>query len=120
MTSVDSGEAGSGPVGARAGSHATLWALSDPVRVEIMDRIAAGTETTVTELAGVLPMTRQAVTRHVRTLEEAGLLVGERAGRQHRYRVALAPLGEAGAFLDERAASWDRALRRLAAHLDQQ
>lgn len=102
----------------REGSLATFWALSDPTRLEIVDRVAAGSARTVTELASVLPITRQAVTRHVRTLEGAGLLVGDRRGREHRYRVDLTPLDDASRWIRTRAASWDAALARLARHLE--
>lgn len=98
-------------------SVATFWALSDPQRLDILDRIAAGSEVTVTELANVVPITRQAVTRHVRTLERVGLVRGERTGREHRYQVDVRPLVEAERWLQTRAASWDRALERLAEHL---
>ncbi len=104
----------------RAGQLATFWALSDPLRLEIVDRVAAGSERTVTELAAVLPIPRQAVTRHDRTLEEAGLLVGERRGREQRYRVDPAPLDEARRWMQARAASWDDALARLARHVEGQ
>ncbi len=49
----------------RSGAQATLWALSDPFRVEILDRVSTGSEVTVSQLAAVVPITRQAVTRHV-------------------------------------------------------
>lgn len=102
----------------RDASLATFWALSDPVRVEILDRIAAGSQVTVSRLGEVLPMTRQAVARHVKTLEDAGLVVGERHGREQRYRVAVDPLDDAGHWLRRRAASWESALDRLARHLE--
>lgn len=102
----------------RSASHETFWALAEPVRVEIIDRVAAGSEVTVTQLAAVLPMTRQAVSRHVKTLEEAGLLIGAKAGRELRLRVDLAALHEAGGWLRERTASWERALGRLAYYLE--
>ena len=102
----------------RSGSVSTFWALSDPVRLEILDRISAGSEITVSQLAAVLPITRQAVTRHVRTLEEAGLVKGSQEGREHRYHVDTAPLDDARRWLDNRAASWENALRRLASYLD--
>ena len=63
-------------------------------------------------------MTRQAVSRHTKTLEEAGLLVGVKSGRELRYRVDLQPLEEAGQWLQERTASWERALGRLADYLE--
>ncbi len=94
-------------------------ALSDPTRVEILDRIASGAQVTVTELAGVLPMTRQAVAKHLKVLEEAGLVAGERQGREHRYRLRTAPLHDAGDWLERRAAGWDGALQRLADFLDE-
>ncbi len=102
----------------RADSHGTFWALSDPVRVEILDRVASGSEVTVTQLADVLPMSRQAVSRHTKTLEDAGLLAGVREGRELRYRVELAALTDAGRWLQERTASWDRALDRLSHYLE--
>ena len=95
-----------------------LAALADPLRLEILDRLAAGSEVTVTQLASVLPMTRQGVTRHVRTLEEAGIVVGVREGREHRYRVDRLVVAEAHRWLGRRASSWDAALDRLSAHLE--
>ena len=102
----------------RSGAQATLWALSDPLRVEILDRVSTESEVTVSQLAAVVPITRQAVTRHVRTLEKAGLVVGYWQGREHRYRLDLEPITEAGAWLDARARSWDEALNRLARYLE--
>lgn len=97
---------------------AALAALSDPIRVEIVDRVAAGSEVTVTRLAAVLPMTRQGVARHVATLVEAGVLIGETVGRETRYRVDLTTVENARGWMERRAASWDRALERLRAHLE--
>ncbi len=102
----------------RSGAQATLWALSDPLRVEILDRVSTGSEVTVSQLAAVVPITRQAVTRHVKTLEDAGLILGSRQGREHRYRVDLEPIDQAGQWLDARARSWDKALSRLARYLE--
>lgn len=99
-------------------SHETFWALSDPVRVEILDRIASGSQVTVTQLAEVLPMSRQAVTRHTKTLEDAGLLIGFKSGREHRYRVDTKALDDAGKWLQVRTASWESALGRLGDYLE--
>ena len=96
----------------------TLWALSDPTRIEIMDRVAMGTELTVTQLANVMPITRQAISRHVKTLEAAGLLTQVKDGRAHIYRAHLDPLGDASDWLAERSVSWRNALDRLSAYLD--
>lgn len=72
----------------------------------------------MSQLAEVLPITRQAVTRHIHTLEEAGLVVGTKRGREQQYRIDLAPVNEATSWLTARAQSWDRALGRLASHLE--
>ncbi len=102
----------------RPGSLGTFWALSDPLRLEILDRVSAGSEVTVSQLAAVLPITRQAVSRHVKTLEEAGLVKGTQQGREHRYQVDTAPLDDAGRWLQSRASSWEDALHRLARYVE--
>jgi DNA-binding transcriptional ArsR family regulator len=96
---------------------AAFKALSDPIRLEILDRIAAGSEVTATQLAAVLRITRQAVARHIKMLENAGLVIGVRTGREHRYQLETMPLVKAVTWLQARTASWDRALERLAEHL---
>lgn len=102
----------------REGAPATFWALSDPLRVELLDRIAARGGATVSDLAADLPITRQAITRHLHTLESADLLVGAKRGRERRYQLRTEPLAEANRWLDRRAASWGAALERLAAHVE--
>ena len=79
------------------GVGAVFAALADPSRRTIVERLAASGRATSTELAGELPMTRQAVAKHLATLSDAGLVEGERLGRETRYR-----LTEAGAEWDDR------------------
>ena len=98
----------------RIGNVATFWALSDPLRLEILDHIAGGTTVTVTKLSAALPITRQAVARHLQTLEDAGLIMPERQGREQRYRIDPTPLDAAGRWLATRAETWERTLQRLA------
>jgi DNA-binding transcriptional ArsR family regulator len=102
----------------RSGTAAVFWALSDPLRLDLLDRIAADTDVTVGMLARELPITRQAVARHLRTLESASLLRCERRGRERQYNVDPAPLTEANDWLSRRATSWGQALDRLAAHVE--
>lgn len=92
---------------------AVLRALSDPTRVAIMELVTADGSATATQLAARFPMSRQAVTRHLKTLEDAQLLVGSKLGREHVYHANLQPMGVAASWLDERSASWSRALGRL-------
>ena len=72
----------------------------------------------MTQLAEVLPMSRQAVSRHTKTLEDAGLLIGMKSGREHRYRVSVETLAIAGEWLQKRTASWEDALDRLSGFLE--
>ena len=102
----------------RSGTVATFWALSDPVRHDILEQIATGSNVTVTQLADALPITRQAIARHLKTLEDAGLVAGEKQGREQRYRVDPVPLDAAGRWLHSRAAAWDRTLERLARYVE--
>jgi DNA-binding transcriptional ArsR family regulator len=80
-------------------------ALADPNRRQVIDYLAEQGTATATELTGELPMTRQAVTKHLTTLADAGLVESERRGRETRYRLTTA--GE----------EWDDRLAALRAHL---
>jgi DNA-binding transcriptional ArsR family regulator len=72
---------------------------------------------TATELATALPITRQAVAKHLGSLSEAGLLARERSGRDVRYRVTPAPLSGAMSWMAEVGGQWDDRLGRLASIL---
>jgi DNA-binding transcriptional ArsR family regulator len=82
-------------------------ALADPSRRHVLGYLAANGTATATELTGELPMTRQAVSKHLAALSGAGLVQGERSGRETRYR-----LTEAGAEWDERLDALRRHLER--------
>jgi ArsR family transcriptional regulator, cadmium/lead-responsive transcriptional repressor len=82
-------------------------ALADPSRRQVIDYLAEQGTATATELTGELPMTRQAVAKHLATLADAGLIESERLGRETRYR-----LTEAGEEWDERLDALRRHLGR--------
>lgn len=92
-------------------------ALGDPTRIALLRAVWQGPRT-VSDLAESLPVTRQAVSKHLRVLEGAGLLRPERAGREIRWHGVPEGMREARAFLDDMAAGWDDALERLAAHVE--
>jgi DNA-binding transcriptional ArsR family regulator len=95
-----------------------LAALADPMRRRILDGLsAAGGGGTATTLAQDLPVTRQAVVKHLAVLHEAGLVVARKSGREVRYSVAPAPLEATARWMTQLASEWDRpleAVRRLA------
>lgn len=88
-------------------------ALADPMRRRLLAQLA-DRPATATELAGDLPISRQAVTKHLTSLAQAGLLERERAGRDVRYRVTPAPLSEAVSWMATVGGQWDERLARLA------
>ena len=93
-------------------SAAVFSALADPTRRQLLSAIAAH-PATATELAGELPITRQAVVKHLNTLAEAGLLDREREGRDVRYRVTPEPLSGAITWIAEVGGEWDARLAAL-------
>lgn len=93
-------------------SAAVFTALADPTRRRLLSAIAAH-PATATELAGELPITRQAVLKHLNTLAEAGLLEREREGRDVRYRVTPEPLSGAITWIAEVGGEWDTRLAAL-------
>jgi len=92
---------------------AVFDALSDPTRRELLSIVAGREGATATELARELPVTRQAVSKHLSVLSEAGLVESGRAGREVRYRLTPAPLSEAMAWMAGVGAQWDARLARL-------
>jgi len=93
-------------------------ALADPNRRRMLDVLASRETATATELAAELPVTRQAVSKHLSTLREAGLVEGERRGRETRYRLRPEPLAEAMSWMARVGAEWDARLGSLRRHLE--
>jgi len=92
-------------------------ALADPNRRYVVQALAQRPTATATELAAELPVTRQAVSKHLAALGEAGLVESERAGRETRYRLTPGPLGQAMDWMADVGASWDARLLQLHKHL---
>jgi DNA-binding transcriptional ArsR family regulator len=96
---------------------AVFVALADPMRRQLLSRLSAH-PATATELAGALPISRQAVTKHLTSLTDAGLLARERSGRDVRYRVTPAPLSEAMTWMAQVGGQWDERLAALTRSLE--
>jgi len=96
---------------------AVFAALGDPTRRAILDQLGDGEAVTASRLADRLPVSRQAIAKHLGILEQAGLVVSQRDGRDVRYVVEGNRLEEASRWMSDRAAVWDRRLaviRKLA------
>ena len=92
-------------------------ALADPNRRYVVEALAQRPTATATELAAELPVTRQAVSKHLAALGEAGLVESNREGREKRYRLTPGPLGDAMDWMADVGAVWDARLARLRRHL---
>jgi DNA-binding transcriptional ArsR family regulator len=90
-------------------------ALGDPTRLAVLRAVAARAPVTATELAGVVPVTRQAVAKHLAVLRDAGLVTCTREGREARYAPAGDGLDAAARWLAQAGSQWDRRLARLSA-----
>ena len=93
-------------------------ALSDPSRRRLLETLAARESASLTELASQLPVTRQAVSKHLAALAQAGLVESARAGRETHYSLTPQPLGDALAWMERIGEQWDKRLARLRDHLD--
>jgi DNA-binding transcriptional ArsR family regulator len=93
---------------------AVFAALADPTRREVVRSLAERPGLTASLLAGELPMTRQAVAKHLSALSVAGLVTARREGRETRYTLTPAPLAEAIDWMAGVGAAWDSRLARLA------
>lgn len=94
-------------------------ALADPSRRSVLATLAAGGPATATDLADRLPITRQAIAKHLALLSEAGLVIAEPGERRRiRYRLDSAPMQVAQQFLAAMARDWDSPLDALRRQLD--
>ena len=75
-------------------ANEVFTALADPTRRVIVEALARAGSCTATELASDMPITRQAVAKHLATLHRAGLVIPERRGRESRYRLITDPLSD--------------------------
>jgi DNA-binding transcriptional ArsR family regulator len=107
------------PADIEAIAEQVFSALADPTRRAILATLASAGPATATDLAARLPITRQAIAKHLALLAEAGLVTPEPGERRRvRYRVHSAPMQVAQQFLAALARDWDSPLDALKEHLD--
>jgi len=96
--------------------HAAVFAaLGDETRLSIVDRLGTGVERSITELALERPITRQAMTKHLRVLEGAGIVSASKSGRQVVFKLVPGALRSADEYLRRVSEQWGDALGRLKA-----
>jgi DNA-binding transcriptional ArsR family regulator len=88
-------------------------ALADPMRRDLLLNLAENSPKTATQLAEEYPITRQGILKHLRILEEAGLVTVSQQGREKRYSLRPEPLNDVSAWIDAIGAKWDERLLRL-------
>jgi DNA-binding transcriptional ArsR family regulator len=107
------------PPDIEAVAEQVFTALADPTRRAILAALASGGPATATDLATRLPISRQAIAKHLALMTEAGLVTAEHGERRRvRYRLHSAPMRVAQQFLAALARDWDGPLEALKDHLD--
>ena len=107
------------PADVEAIAEQVFVALADPTRRSILAALASGGPATATDLADQLPITRQAIAKHLALLTDTGLVTAEPGERRRvRYRLRSAPMQVAQQFLAALARDWDGRLDALQDHLD--
>ncbi|TDB82736.1 MULTISPECIES: winged helix-turn-helix domain-containing protein [unclassified Micromonospora] len=92
----------------------SLWsAIGDPTRRRMLDLLLVEGDGTATTLSQRMPVTRQAVAKHLGVLDRVGLVRATSAGREKRYRVDEAQLARAAAQLSSVGSTWDARLQRI-------
>jgi DNA-binding transcriptional ArsR family regulator len=102
----------------RAETTSVFAALADPTRRQLVEWLSTESSGTATRFAERLPISRQAVARHLAELAAAGLVASHKAGRETRYSLNTEALQGAIDWLNDRARLWDEALDRLQKHLE--
>ncbi|HVJ20695.1 MAG TPA: metalloregulator ArsR/SmtB family transcription factor [Polyangiaceae bacterium] len=92
-----------------------FFALGDGTRLSVVSRLGASGALSATALADGAKVTRQAIVKHLRVLEGAGLVTHERHGREVLYALETRRFDDARTFMDRVSAAWDRRIERLRA-----
>ena len=88
-------------------------ALGDETRLRLLVRLSSGGPGSIARLSAKSKVSRQAITKHLEVLSEAGLVRGNRRGREHIWELEPKRLGDAHEYLDRISRQWDEALGRL-------
>jgi DNA-binding transcriptional ArsR family regulator len=93
---------------------ATVFAaLGDPTRLALVTRLCDGSRCSIAQLSGGQPLTRQAISKHLRVLEDARVVRSERAGRENLFVLNPQPIADLKVYIELVSSQWDAALARL-------
>jgi DNA-binding transcriptional ArsR family regulator len=95
------------------GRAAVFAALGDETRLSLLGKLSGGQRQSISQLASGSSLTRQAITKHLRVLEGAGVVQSARVGRESLFELRPEPLKDVRAYLDRVSGQWDQALARL-------
>lgn len=107
------------PGGSPRDYAAIFAALGDETRLGLVARLADGEPQSIARLAADTPISRQAITKHLRVLEEAGVVRSARAGRESLFELRPDALADVQAYLKRVSEQWDQALARLKAFVEE-
>jgi DNA-binding transcriptional ArsR family regulator len=93
-------------------------ALGDETRLSLVNTLADGEARSIAQLTGGSRLTRQAITKHLKVLEEAGIVHSARSGRQSLFELDPAPMNDLRSYLERVAEQWDEVLGRLRAFVE--
>lgn len=93
-------------------------ALGDATRLSVLAKLSRGEPQSISRLTAGTNLSRQAVTKHLRVLADAGVVRGLKSGRESLFQLEPQPLDEARTYLDRVSREWDDALARLKAHVE--
>ena len=93
-------------------------ALGSVTRLELLSRLSDGRGYSITELTDGLDVTRQAITKHLRVLEQAGIIGKQRVGRESRFTIRPGPISQAMDYLTRVSDQWDQSIARLRATVE--
>ncbi len=94
-------------------------ALGCVTRLELLSRLNDGREYSITELTGGLHLSRQAITKHLLVLQQAGIVDSRRVGRESRFTIQPGPIAQATDYLTRVSDQWDKSIARFRATVEQ-
>ena len=106
------------PTAAPTAPDVIFAALGDATRLELVSRLNHGQPRSIVQLTDGLGLTRQGVTKHLRVLEQAGIVICNRSGRESRFVLRQEPIAEVQDYLAQVSEQWDEAIARLKAFVE--